>query len=104
MSGCITTEISPTLNNQNTPSQTNYSPPPTSILMDPFPSFDSSDFRELMDHEQVLSANLSASLQLTDDNLPDQSDEETVQESMNMTDSIGRIAISTLNEFLANTN
>lgn len=71
-----------------------------------FPSLDrldSSDLRAaftmIEDSEQVLSANLSASLQLADGCTFDKPDEIMVQESINMSDSFDRIANSTLNEF-----
>lgn len=54
------------------------------------------------DSEQVLSANLSASLQLAETNILVKSEENAVavvQDNINMTDSFDRIANSTLNEF-----
>lgn len=52
------------------------------------------------DSEQVLSANLSASLQLAESNILVKSEEAVVaQDNINMTDSFDRIANNTLNEF-----
>lgn len=111
MSGCVTTDISSqSLNSQNTPSQTNYSPLtqlpcPTDgnnepNLMDTFPSFDTNELLMIDDSEQVLSADLSARLQLADGNIPDMSNEVIVQGNMNMTDSYERIATTTLDKLL----
>lgn len=111
MSGCVTTEISSTLNCQSTSSQANFSPLtplpcPTEgnnepNLMDTFPSLDRFDSNEFMieDSEQVLSADLSARLQLADGNIPDMSNEVIVQGNMNMTDSYERIT-NTLDKIL----
>jgi len=65
---------------------------------------DSSDLRELstiIDSEQVLSANLSASLQLDECSIPPikPCNEMEVQDNITMTDSFDRIANNTLNEF-----
>lgn len=67
---------------------------------------DSSDLRELstiVDSEQVLSANLSSSLQLGECSIPPITtkpcDEMGIQDNTNMTDSFDRIANNTLNEF-----
>ncbi|XP_050440903.1 embryonic polarity protein dorsal-like isoform X2 [Adelges cooleyi] len=123
ISGCTVTEVCPTLNNQTTnctPSQSSCSLP-TAITITPLPCptegnndstlmettfssldrLDSNDLRAftmIEDSEQVLSANLSASLQLADGNLSTKAD-EVVHETMNMSDSFDRIANSTLNEF-----
>lgn len=124
MSGCITTEVCSVLNNQNTSCQTNpVSPATISIAPLPCPTegvnepslmegafssldrLDSSDLRELTtmmeDSEQVLSANLSASLQLADCSSSNKLSNEVIaaQESLNMSDSFDRIANNTLNEF-----
>lgn len=123
MSGCITTDVCSVLTSQNPSCQTNpVSPTPITITPLPCPTegvepslmegafssldrLDSSDLRELTtmieDSEQVLSANLSASLQLADCSTSDKpsNEVEVVQESMNMSDSFDRIANNTLNEF-----
>lgn len=121
-SGCIITEVGCMLNNSpKTLSQTSCAPPVRTIMPLPhlnnrnnddsqlitFSSLDrldSSDLRELstiMDSEQVLSANLSASLQLDECSVPPikPCDEMEVQDNINMTDSFDRIANNTLNEF-----
>lgn len=64
---------------------------------------DSSDLRAftmMEDSEHVLSANLSASLQLAETDTSDKSEQAVVaQDNINMTDSFDRIANNTLNEF-----
>lgn len=114
MSGCVTTDISSTLNSQNMSPQTNYPSLTQSCptegnnepnLMDTFPSldrFDTNELRDLMidDSEQVLSADLSARLQLADGNIPDMSNEVIVQGNMNMADSYEQIATNTLDKLL----
>lgn len=125
MSGCIATEVCPALLSQNTASRqiTSTQPPalnvsslpcPTegdesSLMVGPFSSLDGLDTSELMpfppveDSEQVLSANLSASLQLADNSTSENpSIERDVQENINMSDSFDRIANSTINEFCLN--
>lgn len=117
MSGCIATEIVPPLPSQNTASCQIASGAPTvlpcsaegdesSLMEGAFTSLDrldSSDLREftMMEvSEQVLSANLSASLQLAENSTSEkESNEKDVQENINMQDSFDRIANNTLNEF-----
>jgi len=83
---------------------------PPSLMEGTFLSLDLLDSNDLRaftmmeeDSEQVLSANLSASLQLEDDNCtPDKLEAHNdiiYVESVNMTDSFDRIANNTLNEF-----
>lgn len=118
ISGCTTTVCS-MLNDQNT-SQTNYAPS-TAINISPSPcltecnddpsnlmdttitSLDRLDSNDLIssmivDSDQ-LSANLSARLQLTENNIPCKPDEVVVPENDNLSDSFDTIADNTLNEF-----
>jgi len=114
--------VCPTLSSHTPTSQNNYVPP-TTITITPLPCptegnnepnlmeatfssldrLDSSDLREftlLEDSENVLSANLSASLHLAENSVCGKSDQEVVvQDNINMSDSFDRIADNTLNEF-----
>lgn len=110
------------LNSPSTSSQMNC-PPPITIITAPLPcptdgnetNFMDSTFSSSLDHldsndlgafstmmedsEHVLSANLSASLQLADSNIPNRP-AEGANVPENMSDSFDRIANNTLNEFL----
>lgn len=117
MSGCIVTEVNQTLNSQSSSSQincvrlTSTSIPPLScsaentnesnLIVDTFSNLDPSGLGALtmMENcEQVLSANLSTSLQLGEESALGRHDEIVVVQE-NMSDSFDRIANNTINEF-----